>query len=148
MALTGIFDVGGPGDSRGLAHDSTIQGAPRSPPLEVISSGHLTAVWREFFVRHHLALGLVCGAHFSWKLMCGAGPGDLGWSPGVGFGRNPGKTWAENLQPDCLEVPSLIQSRRSGTGGPSKTGGLVVRWRSAGRNVILVTLPDGGASPR
>ena len=31
-----------------------------------------------FFVRHHWALELVCGADFSCKLTCGAGPGDLG----------------------------------------------------------------------
>ena len=34
---------------------------------------------------------LVCGADFWCKLMCGAGPVDLG-GPGVDFGRNPKKT--------------------------------------------------------
>jgi len=36
--------------------------------------------------RNETALHLVRGADFSWKLMCGAGPSDLG-GPGVGFGR-------------------------------------------------------------
>ena len=35
-----------------------------------------------FFVRRGLALELVCGPDFSWKLTCGAGPGDLGGGPG------------------------------------------------------------------
>ena len=35
------------------------------------------------FTRCHLTLELVCGADFQWKLMCGAGPGDLGGSQGA-----------------------------------------------------------------
>ena len=41
-----------------------------------------------FFVRRHLALELVCGADFSWELMCGAGPGDLGGSRGSDSAKN------------------------------------------------------------
>ena len=45
-----------------------------------------------FFGGRHLALELVCGADFSCKLMCGAGPGDLGGSPGSGSAENRWKT--------------------------------------------------------
>jgi len=45
------------------------------------------------FVRHHLALDLVCGADFSWKLMSGAGPGDLEGSRGSESAETPRKTW-------------------------------------------------------
>jgi len=37
-------------------------------------------------------LELVCGADFSWKLMCGAGPGDLGGSRGSLSVENPWKS--------------------------------------------------------
>ena len=48
-------------------------------------------VWR-VFVRHHWALELVSGAGFSFKLMCGAGPGDLGGSWGSASAEDPRKT--------------------------------------------------------
>ena len=38
-----------------------------------------------FFVRRHLALELVRGVDFPCKLMCGAGPGDLGGPEGLGI---------------------------------------------------------------
>ena len=52
------------------------------------------------------ALELVSGADFSCTLMCGAGPGDLG-VPGIGFGRKSKENRAENLQPNCFQVPRL-----------------------------------------
>jgi len=54
-----------------------------------------------------MALKLVCGADFSCILMCGAGPGDLGGggAPGVDFGWKSKENRAENLQPDCPQVP-------------------------------------------
>ena len=54
-------------------------------------------------LHREMVLELVSGAGFSCKLMCGAGPVDLGGVPGVGFGR---KSRAENIQPDCLPVRS------------------------------------------
>ena len=45
-----------------------------------------------FFLRRHLALESACEADFSWKLMCGAGPGDLGGSRVSASAENPGKT--------------------------------------------------------
>ena len=45
-----------------------------------------------FFECRDMALELVRGADFSWELMCGAGPGDLGGSRGSGSAENPGKT--------------------------------------------------------
>ena len=47
------------------------------PPLWV-PEGNLAGC----FVRHGMALEWVCGADFSWKLMCWAGPGDLRGSRG------------------------------------------------------------------
>ena len=44
------------------------------------------------FVRRFLALELISGDDFSCKLMCGAGPGDLGGSRGSASAENPGKT--------------------------------------------------------
>jgi len=53
-----------------------------------------------------MAFKLVCGADFSCILMCGAGPGDLGGMvPGVDFGRKSKENLADNLQPNCLQVP-------------------------------------------
>ena len=46
----------------------------------------------DFCGRHRLALELVCGANFSWKLMCGAGPGDLRESGGRLRAKTTGKT--------------------------------------------------------
>ena len=45
-----------------------------------------------FLGYHELGLEVVRGADFSWKLMCGAGPGDLGGSRGSASAENPGKT--------------------------------------------------------
>jgi len=67
--------------------------------------GCLQAVWRNLFVRHETVLELVRGADFSWKLMCGAGPGDLGGSRGSNSAENPRENRAEDLQPDCLQDP-------------------------------------------
>jgi len=53
-----------------------------------------------------MAFELVCGADFSWKLMCGAGPGDLGGCKGVGFCRKSTKNQAEKCP---VELPSGIQ---------------------------------------
>ena len=52
-----------------------------------VPEGNLAA----FFVRHHFALELVRGADFPWKLMCGAGPGDLGVSRVSMSAENTGK---------------------------------------------------------
>ena len=71
-----------------------------------LKTGQLKAVWRHFLGCHDMALELVRGAGFSWKLMCGAGPGDLGGVRGVGFGWKSQEDRPENLQPDCLQVPS------------------------------------------
>ena len=45
--------------------------------------------------RHEIALEMVCGADFACKFTCGAGPGDLGGSPGSVPGENPGNTGPE-----------------------------------------------------
>ena len=64
-----------------------------------------------------MASELVCRADFSWKLLCGAGPGDLGGVPGIGFGRESRENRAEDFQPDCVEVPSKTELElASGTG--------------------------------
>ena len=59
---------------------------PPTPPPPT-HPGYLKAVWRDFLGCRETALELICGADFSCKLMYGAGPGDLGGSRGVGFGR-------------------------------------------------------------
>ena len=64
------------------------------------------------------ALDLVCGADLSYKLMCGAGPGDLGGVPGVGFGRKSWENGAENGQPDCLQVPRWARPKSTHHPGP------------------------------
>ena len=68
-----------------------------------VPEGSLAGFWG----RHEKALELVCGAVFLWKLTCGAGPGDLGASPGVGCGRQAQENRAEHLRPDCLQLPRL-----------------------------------------
>ena len=53
----------------------------------LVPEGSLTG----FFGRRHLALELISGADFSWKLKCEAGPGDLGGSRGSVWAQSPGE---------------------------------------------------------
>ena len=46
----------------------------------------------------------ICGADFSWTLICGAGPGYLGGSRGSISTENGGENRAENLQSDYAEL--------------------------------------------
>jgi len=58
-----------------------------------------------------LALELVCGANFSWKLMCGAGPGDLGGSRGSASAENPRKTWPKISSQTAFRYPRTKKLR-------------------------------------
>ena len=71
-------------------------------------------VWRDFWGCRETALEFVCGADFSWTWLCGPGPGDLGGSRGVDFGRHFWETRAENLQPDCLQVSKHMAEINAG----------------------------------
>ena len=64
------------------------------------------------FVRHHLALELVCGAVFLWKLVCRAGPGDLGGSWGSVSAENPGKTGPEISSQIAFRYPVIGKEMR------------------------------------
>jgi len=80
-----------------------------------------------FCVRHHLALESVCGADFSWKVMCGAGPGDLGGSRGSASTENPKKTGPKISSQTALRYPGqgvgatapAFFDRSPGTHGPA-----------------------------
>ena len=58
-------------------------------------------------VRRHSALELVHGLDFSRKLMCGAGPGDLGGSRGPDSADNPGKTGPKISGQTAFKYPGL-----------------------------------------
>jgi len=74
-----------------------------------------------------MALELVCGADFSCILMCGAGPGDIGVSRGVDFGWKSTENSAENLKPDCLQIPKTSRLRwKFGWSGYLTEGSLAV----------------------
>ena len=75
------------------------------PTRFVHFSGYLKAVWLDVFVRHHLALDLVCGVDFSCKFMCGAGPGDLGRSQGSGPAEISGKTGTKISSQTAFRYP-------------------------------------------
>ena len=64
-------------ESAHCLHHPVIPGAERDH-LIWVPEGSLAG----FFGCHEIALELICGAGFAWKLMCGAGPGDLGGSRG------------------------------------------------------------------
>ena len=59
-----------------------------------------------FLVRHHLALGLVSGADFLWKLMSGAGPGDLGGSCGSDSAENRRNAGPEISSQTAFRLPA------------------------------------------
>ena len=63
-----------------------------------------------FFGCRETALESVCRADFSWKLDVRGGPRRSRGVPGVGFGRKSKENRAENLQPDCLQVPRNIEN--------------------------------------
>ena len=69
------------GRSRGAA-SAEISGKPGLVSYACFRPGYLKAVWRDFFGHREMALEFVRGADFSWKLVCGAGPCDLGGSRG------------------------------------------------------------------
>ena len=54
----------------------------------------------------HLALALVCGADFLWKLMCGAGPGDLGGSRGSTSANNHWKSGPKSSSQTAFRYPA------------------------------------------
>ena len=61
-----------------------------------------------------------------------AGPGDLGGFSGISFGPNFQENRAENLQPDCLQVPSSDQLKRhTEEGRSSEASALLHRLRLA-----------------
>jgi len=68
----------------------------RNQTLEMMLRENMTWVLEGslagFLVRHDMALELVCGADFSWKLMCRADPGDLGAPRGSDSAGTRGKT--------------------------------------------------------
>jgi len=57
-----------------------------------------------FPVRHDMALESGCGADFFVEIVVPGGP-RRSRVPGVHFGRKSRENRAENLQPDCLQVP-------------------------------------------
>ena len=94
----------------------------RSPPAHPgVVTRYLTAVWPESFdftecwvpggslagpfARHHLALKLACGADFSCKFGVPGGSRRSRGFPGVGSGRKRRENQAEDIRPDCLQVP-------------------------------------------
>jgi len=102
--------VGGSG-SAGRRH----RGGPGAPVW--LPEGRLAG----FLGCRETALELVSGADFSWKLMCGADPGDLGGARGSISAGNPGKP--ENFQPDCLHVPSQSVAQSRGPRSVARVGG-------------------------
>ena len=84
-----VSQVGHKGDSGGRIRPK-IAGKP-GPKRRASLAG--------FFVCHESAFELVCGADFSWKLMCGEGPGDLEGSRGSDPAVNPRKTGPTNSGP-------------------------------------------------
>jgi len=83
-------------------------------------SGYLKAIWRDLFAaaKWLWALELVCGADFSWTLMCGAGPANLGGSRGSASAENHGKIGPKKLEPDRLQVPSYFADTGSAIKAP------------------------------
>ena len=77
-------------------------------PIFWVPEGNLAG----FCVRHHLALESVCGADFSWKVMCGAGPGDLGGSRGSASTENPKKTGPKISSQTAFRYPGQGEGRR------------------------------------
>ena len=65
-----------------------------------------------------MASELVCGADFSCKLMCGAGPGDLGGARGSASAENPGKTGPKISSQTAFGCP-VSQSHGSGAEHPA-----------------------------
>ena len=63
---------------------------------------------------HKIALEWVCGADFSWKLMCVAGPGDLGGSRGPASAENPGKTRPKISGQIAFRYPGRASLRQAG----------------------------------
>ena len=52
-----------------------------------------------------MALELVCGADFAWKLKCGAGPGDPGGFRGSVSAENPRKTGPKTSSQTAVRYP-------------------------------------------
>jgi len=93
-----------------------------------------------FFGCRDIALELVCGADFSLKLTCGAGPGDLGGSRGADSGWESRENRAENLEPDCLQVPSWWFFLADSLPGTCEGGS----GRGAGAEALVVQSGGGG----
>jgi len=102
------IDPGTPHDRRGSPGTSICtKNQPRRPILRQFRGTRNEGSLAEFFVRRHLTLELVCGADFSWKLMCGAGPGGLGGSRGPVTAENAGKPGRKSP----ARLPSGTQSK-------------------------------------
>ena len=73
-----------------------------------------------------MALELVCGADFSWKLMCGAGPGDLGGSRGSASAGNLGKTGPKISSQAAFRYPVPVTWLKTWSvgGGPRHSKGV------------------------
>ena len=83
-------------------------GSPPRRYFQCSYPGYLKAVWRDFLGCREMALELVCGADFSWKLMCRAGPGDLRGPGGRLRPKSPGKPGRFPAR-----LPSGTQSRQA-----------------------------------
>ena len=62
------------------------------------------------------ALEWVCGADFSWKLMCGKGPGDLEESRGSLSAENPKKTGPKISSQTAFRYPVVQLADKLGVG--------------------------------
>ena len=97
---SGMVKCGFAGDKAPRAVFPSIVGRPKTNLDDWVPEGSLAGS----FVRHHLALELVCGTDFSFKLMCGAGPGDLRGSWGSVSAKNlgkPGRKSPARLPSEC-----------------------------------------------
>ena len=72
-----------------------------------------------FLGYREMALELVCGADFSLKWMCGAGPSDLGRSRGPVSAENPRKTGPKISSQTAFRYPvvKLVDKLGVGIGG-------------------------------
>ena len=99
MCGAGPGDLGGP-------QGAIPAGNPRKTEPKIFSQ---TACRYPEQIRSHLALELVCGADFPCKLMCGAGPGDLGGSRGSISAGNPMKTGLKIYSHTACRYPEKIR---------------------------------------
>ena len=98
-----------PGRNVAESRSGSAKPSPRSQK-DVPGIGCLKAVRRVFFARHHSALELVYGADFSWRLICGAGPGDLGGSRGSISAKVLGKTGPKISSQTAFRYPGMDAS--------------------------------------